>query len=424
MSILSSFAGTALSKSLRGFWYWDANIGPYENDLTNWPVISYTTPLGSNYPMGLSGAAQTFPQTWLDNSSGYSVGFDGSSYWITPDLNNSNLWSISDNGGSFTMEIWFYPTANNTVLVQELGQNDLLSGWYVSTVEIGPSGNIVGVVFNGTLGNGDNVSTTNTVTLNDWNFMSMSYDSSTNQVVLQLNDVQTTSVVGQRSTPWGSGHGLHYALGLGSITHITNGNDYQGQIAVFRLWNYVRQSTSYGYDCTRFIFGAGLHCNVYNAYWGDPNGTLESNTDDPTWFDNNFGLLREAYSTTTINFAQDTVPATTSYLFEGYFMPTTTETYTWTLSSDDASYVWFGPPAESGYTTGNSFLTLGGIHGVDSNTSNQMSMEQGQLYPIRIEYGNNQGGSGLTLQFSTPSLGSVSSIPSNQLFHNPLTNGF
>ena len=44
----------------------------------------------------------------------------------------------------------------------------------------------------------------------------------------------------------------------------------------------------------------------------------------------------------------------------GYFLATTTETYTFYLSSDDGSYLWVGPTALSGFTTANTTVNNGG----------------------------------------------------------------
>ena len=81
----------------------------------------------------------------------------------------------------------------------------------------------------------------------------------------------------------------------------------------------------------------------------------------------------------------------------GQFYPPTTGSYTFYLNSDDASYLWIGSNATSGYTTSNANINNGGSHGM-VNVSYTITLTGGTLYPMRIQYG--QGGGPYDLQFS------------------------
>lgn len=69
----------------------------------------------------------------------------------------------------------------------------------------------------------------------------------------------------------------------------------------------------------------------------------------------------------------------------GYVRATTTGAHTFTLTSDDGSYMWFGDNAYNGAlgtgTTGNAFINNGGLHG-ERAISNSISLVKGRTYPI------------------------------------------
>ena len=90
-----------------------------------------------------------------------------------------------------------------------------------------------------------------------------------------------------------------------------------------------------------------------------------------------------------------------------------------TTISDDASYVWVGDVAKSGYTTGNALVNNGGLHGSVTQTGT-ISLTAGVYYPIRIQYGNNTGpGSFICYAESTNTSNFM-----DQVFCNPLHDGF
>jgi len=106
----------------------------------------------------------------------------------------------------------------------------------------------------------------------------------------------------------------------------------------------------------------------------------------------------------------------------GYFKPTTTETHTFYLSSDDGSYMWIGNNALSGFTTANAFINNGGAHGA-VEVSASISLTAGVYYPIRIQFGEIGGGDVLTFNYSTPTITKTTDV-TGKVFYNPSTNGF
>jgi|LakMenE01Jun11ns_1017448.scaffolds.fasta_scaffold9882352_2 hypothetical protein len=106
----------------------------------------------------------------------------------------------------------------------------------------------------------------------------------------------------------------------------------------------------------------------------------------------------------------------------GYFKPTTTQTYTFYTSSDDASYVWIGNNTISGFTTTNSTVNNGGLHGTQER-SGSIALTAGTYYPLRIQFGELSGGDVMTFSYSTPTIAKTTTV-TGLIFYNLATNGF
>ncbi len=152
---------------------------------------------------------------------------------------------------------------------------------------------------------------------------------------------------------------------------------------------------------------AGLYRRTYSGYFDD----------DPAWFASATQTAETADSTLAIA----SIPTTTSVQYVGYFVPSTTETYTFFTTSDDASYLWIGDAAATGFTTGNAVVDNGGVHGPQER-SGTVSLEAGRYYPIRIQVGNNEAGGLLSVSFSTPSIAKTSTF-TDRVFHNSVSEG-
>jgi len=159
------------------------------------------------------------------------------------------------------------------------------------------------------------------------------------------------------------------------------------------------------------VYSAGLYRTTYTSYFND----------DVSFF---------ATATATATLVQTTVieePVTDdgsnfSMQWLGYFRPTTTETYTLFLSSDDASYLWIGSNAISGFTTANATVDNGGLHG-NEERSGTAALTAGVYYPIRIQYGEGSGGDVMSFNHSTATITKTTNV-TGKVFYNPATNGF
>jgi hypothetical protein len=106
----------------------------------------------------------------------------------------------------------------------------------------------------------------------------------------------------------------------------------------------------------------------------------------------------------------------------GYFKPTTTETYAFFTSSDDASYMWIGDIAITGFTTLNATVKNGGLHGTQER-SGTASLTAGTYYPIRIQFGELTGGDVMTFNYSSSTITKTTTV-TGLVFYNSTTNGF
>lgn len=102
----------------------------------------------------------------------------------------------------------------------------------------------------------------------------------------------------------------------------------------------------------------------------------------------------------------------------GYFRPKVSGVHRFWTISDDASYLWVGPSALSGFTTRNAIVNNGGLHGM-REASGTMQLEAGQYYDIRVQFGENGGGDNIAIQFQEPG-GVRTGIMSGYVFHKPL----
>lgn len=164
-------------------------------------------------------------------------------------------------------------------------------------------------------------------------------------------------------------------------------------------------------------YTAGLYKTTYAGYFNDNVSFFATAT--PTTFGANPAT---SVQTTTISEPSSDDGSSFSVQWLGYFLPSTTETYTFFTSSDDASYVWVGSNAITGFTTANATVDNGGLHG-NRERSGTASLTAGVYYPIRIQFGENGGGDVLTFNYSTPTITKTTTV-TDRVFYNSATNGF
>lgn len=157
--------------------------------------------------------------------------FTANDYFVTPDISSSI-------GASnvHTVELWFYPTGDNGVLVQYQGQSAPNSSYHFSGIEL-VSGQLEFGLWNGT----DVTSSgpTGSVTTDTWHQVVLSYDGSHIRGFLDGVRVCKTAVTfDSPSDGSGSESGaFHLAVGPDTVTNQGDGSDFEGTVGIFRVYN-------------------------------------------------------------------------------------------------------------------------------------------------------------------------------------------
>jgi hypothetical protein len=162
---------------------------------------------------------------------------------------------------------------------------------------------------------------------------------------------------------------------------------------------------------------AGLFKTTYAGYFSNVPSFFATAT--PTTYGTNPAT---SVQTTAISEAASNDGSNFSCQWLGYFLPSTTETYTFFTNSDDASYMWIGANAISGFTTANATVNNGGLHG-NTERSGSAALTAGIYYPVRIQFGEASGGDVFGFNYSTPTITKTTNV-TGRVFYNPSTNGF
>lgn len=141
--------------------------------------------------------------------------------------------------------------------------------------------------------------------------------------------------------------------------------------------------------------------------------------DDPSWFQgrkasasgttNGWTDLARASGLTDTSLLPIGQTSRFSFLISGYFVAKTSGSHTFTLSSDDASYLWIGPSAlgaAASVRVQNASINLSGLHGNNSSSTN-VTLVAGQATPMLIMFGQNEGGWNLSFSFAPPGSASL-----------------
>jgi hypothetical protein len=154
---------------------------------------------------------------------------------------------------------------------------------------------------------------------------------------------------------------------------------------------------------------SGLVYKAYSGYFNDSVGYFGSNTPISS------NIVTNINAKTALGYPVNTPRI--SFEIYGYFRASTTGTWTFFLNTDDASYLWIGDTAISGYTTANALVKNGGIHTL-TKVSATISLTSGVLYPIRIQYGNNLNNGNVVVSFSGPGVAETSNGAGYYFYEN------
>lgn len=90
-------------------------------------------------------------------------------------------------------------------------------------------------------------------------------------------------------------------------------------------------------------------------------------------------------------------------ILTGYFKPNESGNWIFRTNSDDASFLWLGQSADSGWSSSNAIVNNGNDHGMRRITSKQVYLDSRFYYPIRIQMSETGGLYDLTVDWAPPS---------------------
>ena len=278
------------------------------NSFTTPTLTSTTVYYVDSTNNGCTNATRTAITATISNYAGNfgnALNLDGTNdYVVTPNIASS----MPTN--DVTVELWFKATGAGVIL-NELGQSAINTGWHDSHLEILSTGEVrarVWALSSVSLG---------FVTFGSWNHVVVRYNASTSTLDGLLNGVaSSTTVVAARSKSTASGFGYYYAFGATDGTNLGSGAYFNGTIDEVRIWNTTRTNTQIQNSMNTELLGneTGL-VTYYNFNQGIANGT---NTGLTTVFDKS----ANAYNGTLNNFAL-TAGTTSNYVGANNFSITT-----------------------------------------------------------------------------------------------------
>jgi alpha-tubulin suppressor-like RCC1 family protein len=142
----------------------------------------------------------------------------------------------------------------------------------------------------------------------------------------------------------------------------------------------------------------GLTGRVYNGYFADDVTFFSQNPVDSSETATNFTNINTATGgLIPLDGSRDNY----SVEWIGKFQSTASGAYTFYTSSDEASYLWLGITALTGYTTTNALVKNGSLHGL-AEVGAQISLAANTMYDIRIQYGDQASADNLIVSFTLP----------------------
>ena len=175
--------------------------------------------------------------TYADGSyTGKTRNFTGTQWMISQNLRYGGAWPTN----AITVNIWFYPTANNCQLMAELGEQSPLAAWHYSMLEIDSFSYIRARFWNGS--GSQSFISNNTVELNQWNHIRFAEDTQGGHI-FELNGVSTTGLPTYIRQQPNVGNGAYIAMGISESASMVTTNAFQGKIGYLQISDYVATST-------------------------------------------------------------------------------------------------------------------------------------------------------------------------------------
>ena len=218
-------------------------------------ILNYDIGNASSYPG--TGATVTDLQAnsnaTLFNTPTYASGyltFNGTNQYLTTDTSLNSKLSPANTSKVISIFLWAYMT-DDGVLITELGQTALNSGWYDSQIE-----RVTGTLRFSVWSNQPGFASTVATSLNTWYYIGFTYDGTTLRGYVNGAAAGTGTYARQSPYVDGGGTGLHYAVAAGAGTNLGDGTYSNMRFGAFQVYN---TALSAGQVTTNFQAGRGRY---------------------------------------------------------------------------------------------------------------------------------------------------------------------
>jgi hypothetical protein len=168
--------------------------------------------------------------TYTSGSPNFLELSPGNGEYVLSDTSLNSVLSPPNTSTVISHFIWVYPTGDG-IIVDELGANSISPVWHDSQVEI-IGGQLTFRLWN--LSAPYVVSST-PITMNQWNYIGITYDGSTMNCYLNATNVGSATFT--RLSPGNNSAGLHYGLSVDDTTNMGDGNGAPMRFGAFHVYN-------------------------------------------------------------------------------------------------------------------------------------------------------------------------------------------
>ena len=199
-------------------------------------ILNYDIGNASSYPG--TGATVTDLQAssnaTLFNTPTYTSGyltFNGTNQYLTTNTSLNSKLSPANTSKVISIFLWAY-MSDDGVLITELGQTTLNSGWYDSQIE-----RVAGTLRFSVWSNQPGFASTVATSLNTWYYIGFTYDATTLRAYVNGSAAGTATYARQSPYVDGGGAGLHYAVAAGAGTNLGDGTYSNMRFGAFQVYN-------------------------------------------------------------------------------------------------------------------------------------------------------------------------------------------
>ncbi len=154
----------------------------------------------------------------------------------------------------------------------------------------------------------------------------------------------------------------------------------------------------------------GLHEGKFIGYFAENPEALK-----------NKAAARVAVRNTLPSFNNENFGVVETYMWSGYFVPDVAGDWQFKITSDDASYMWFGNEAIQNWMDEKSSARLAVPAGAPTQRTVTIKLKKDDVYPIRILYGNSGGPGTFNFEVLPPGIAKFQINTTGLFFHTSVS---